>query len=156
MSNITLLKLRLRETFANLTEMRSKHQKAQRRCHALQKDLDAARKENESMKHFESETQLKIRKFQQIIAEQLIEIRDMKVMPYFGHFYFYDFYRNNWPNHEIHAIFLLAKQPIRFRANQAISQWETLSKMNLLTKASISNRSSTLPVQVRLIVPSGK
>lgn len=91
MSNITLLKLRLRETFANLTEMRSKHQKAQRRCHALQKDLDTARKENESMKHFESETQLKIRKFQQIIAEQLIEIREMKVMRYFGHFYFNNF-----------------------------------------------------------------
>ena len=96
MSNITLLKLRLRETCANLTEMRSKHQKAQRRCHALQKDLDAARKENESIKNSESETQLKIRKFQQIIAEQLIEIRDIKVMLYFGHFYFYDFYTINF------------------------------------------------------------
>ena len=125
MSNITLLKLRLRETFANLTEMRSKHQKAQRRCHALQKDLDAARKENESMKNSESETQLKIRKFQQIIAEQLIEIRDIKVMLYFGHFYVYDFYtiyfytkkifyRNNWPNHENHTIGFLANNRFVF------------------------------------------
>ena len=79
MSNITLLKIRLQETFANVTEMHIKHQKAERRCRRIQKNLLATRKENLLLKNIRSENEMKIEKLEQIISEQMIEIRDMKV-----------------------------------------------------------------------------
>ena len=79
MSNITLLKIRLQETFAKVTEMHIKHQKAERRCRQIQKNLNSTRKENVLLKNIRSENERKIQKLEQIIAEQLIEIRDMKV-----------------------------------------------------------------------------
>ena len=83
MSNITLLKIRLQETFAKVTEMHIKHQKAERRCRQIQKNLNTIRKENVFLKKVQSENQSKVQKLEQIIAEQMIEIRDMKVSSYF-------------------------------------------------------------------------
>ena len=82
MSNITLLKIRLQETFAKVTEMHIKHQKAERRCRQIQKNLKATRKENVLLKNIRSENERKIQKLEQIIAEQMIGIRDMKVSVY--------------------------------------------------------------------------
>ena len=79
MSNITLLKIRLQETFAKVTEMHIKHQKAERRCRQIQKNLNSTRKENVLLKNIRLENKMKIQKLEQIIAEQMIEIRDMKV-----------------------------------------------------------------------------
>ena len=83
MSNITLLKIRLQDTFAKVTEMHIKHQKAERRFRQIQKNLIATRKENLLLKSKRSENEMKIQKLEQIIAEQMIEIRDMKVSHFF-------------------------------------------------------------------------
>ena len=88
MSNITLLKIRLQETFAKVTEMHIKHQKAERRCRQIQKNLNATRRENYLLKNIRSENEMKIQKLEQIIAEQMIEIRDMKVSFYIIYFTF--------------------------------------------------------------------
>ena len=79
MSNITLLKIRLQETFAKVTEMHIKHQRADRRRRQIQKNLNATRKENALLKNIQSENEMKIQKLEKIIAEQMIEIHDMKV-----------------------------------------------------------------------------
>ena len=83
MSNITLLKIRLQDTFAKVTEMHIKHQKAERRCRQIQKNLIATKKENLFLKSTRSENERKIQKLEQIISEQMIEIRDMKVSLFF-------------------------------------------------------------------------
>ena len=79
MSNITLLKIRLQETFVKVTEMHIKHQKAERRCRQFQKNLNATKKENALLKNLQSGNEMKIQKLEKIIAEQMIEIHDMKV-----------------------------------------------------------------------------